>query len=151
MTTNFTRYQGETWRVVVSLEDSAGVPQILADESFAPLLYFSGVASLPGNDPVPIKFEYYAKKASESRVTGSGKSYRRLAGVYEVVLYISADDTSTMATGSWPYEVRMSEGVNPTGMDVTKTILKGSITIQGSTVDVSSGSSFTFETPDTPS
>jgi hypothetical protein len=45
----------------------------------------------------------------------------------------------------------MSDAADPSGLESTKTILEGKLTIEATTVDISTGSGFTFGTPATPS
>lgn len=177
--TNFTRSQGETWRVTISLEDSGCVPQQLADSSFVPSVYFSGLATKTGQTSVPIHFRYYPV---ETKTWGRGSNSSSDIGVYKLYAYIPSDEvgscsisthdnrascesnsgtwtvdaaaslltTSQMAAGSWKYEVRMSDASNPSNMESSKTILEGTLTIEASVLDISSGAGFIFGTPIVP-
>ena len=178
--TNFTRTQGETWRVTISLEDSDCVPQQLADSSLNPSVYFSGLATKTGSTSVPIKFQYYA---AETKTWGRGTNSSSATGVYKLYAYIPADEvgscsvsthtdrascesnsgtwtvdaaeslltTANMTAGDWTYEIRMSDAADPSGLESTKTILEGKLTIETTTVDISTGAGFTFGTPTSPS
>lgn len=177
--TNFTRTQGETWRVTISLEDSDCVPQQLADSSYAPSVYFSGLATKTGETSVPIKFQYHA---TETKTWGRGTNSSSATGVYKLYAYIPADEvgscsisghsdrasceaasgvwnvdaaaslltTANMATGDWAYEIRMSDAADPSNLESSKTILEGKLKIEATTVDISVGSSFNFSTPAAP-
>lgn len=177
--TNFTRSQGETWRITVSLEDSKGVPQQLADASFAPSVYFSGLATKTSETSIPILFRYHAV---ETVTYGRGSSKTSETGVYKVYAYIPADEvgscssalyedrvscesnagtwtvdagaslltTTNMSVGDWNYEIRMADASDTSNLESAKTLLEGLITIEASVVDISPGASFTFGTPTSP-
>lgn len=176
--TNFTRTQGETWRITLSLTDSDGVPQQLADASFVPSIYWSGVATKTGQTDVPVYFQYLD---SETITYGRGEE-TTVTGVYKLYAYIPADEvgscsdaqytdrvscevntetwtvdaaaslltTTQMVTGDWDYEIRMSDAIDPSNLESSKVLLYGTLTMEESTVDISAGSSFTFQTPSTP-
>ena len=177
--TNFTRTQGETWRVTISLEDKDCVPQQLASSTYAPSVYFSGMATKTGQTSIPIKFQYYP---TETKTWGRGAGAESASGVYKVYAYIPADEvgtcsvsgkydavscaaaggnwtvnnaqslltTANMQVGDWAYEIRMSDAANPSNLESTKSILEGTLTIEATTVDISAGSGFTFGTPVVP-
>jgi hypothetical protein len=177
--TNFTRSQGETWRITISLEDSCGVPQQLANSSFVPSVYFSGLATKVGQTSVPIHFRYYPV---ETKTWGRGSSSTSDIGVYNMYAYIPSDEvgvcsiathdnrascessggdwtvdvaaslltTSQMAAGGWTYEIRMADASNPSNLESSKTLLEGTIEIEASTLDISSGAGFVFSTPIAP-
>jgi hypothetical protein len=177
--TNFTRTQGETWRVTIGLEDSKCIPQMLANESLVPLVYFAGIATKTGQTSVPIKFQFLD---ASSKTIGRGTGSYKQQGVYQVYAYIPADEvgscsisdhkdrasceaaagtwtvdtaaslltTTKMAVGDWKYEIRMADTSDPANTQSSKTILEGNLTIEESVVDISAGSSFTFVAPDAP-
>jgi hypothetical protein len=155
------------------------VPQQLADSSFVPSVYFSGLATKDGQTSVPINFKYLEV---ETITWGRGSLSDSATGVYKLYAYIPADEvgscsiagnstqtacttaggtwtvdaaaslltTSKMSVGDWNYEIRMADAVDTSGLESSKTLLYGILTISASTVDISPGSSFNFDTPDTP-
>ncbi len=177
--TNFTRTQGETWRVTLEIEDSKCIPQMLASESLQPLVYFAGVATKTGQTSVPIRFQFLD---ASSKTIGRGTGSYKQSGVYQVYAYIPADEvgscsisahkdrvtceaasgtwtvdtaaslltTTNMAAGDWNYEIRTADSVDPSNAQSSKTVLEGTLTIEESVIDVSAGSSFTFTAPDAP-
>lgn len=177
--TNYTRTQGETWRITLELEDSKCVPQMLANESLEPLVYFAGVATKSGETDVPIRFQFLDVS---SRKVGRGTGSYNQQGVFQVYAYIPADEvgscsisthkdrasceaaagtwtvdtaasqltTTNMTAGKWSYEIRMADTVDPSNVQTSKTILEGTLTIEESVIDVSTGSSFNFVAPDAP-
>ena len=178
--TNFERAQGETWRITLSLEDSACVPQQIASSAFVPSVYFSGLATKTGQTSVPIKFQYYPV---ETKTWGRGSSGDTATGVYKFYAYIPSDEvgtcsiaghtnrvacaaatgtwtvnaaaslltTANMSAGIWDYSIRMSDAANPSNLESTKNILEGKLTIKESVIDVSAGTEISFEAPITPS
>jgi len=177
--TNFTRTRGETWRVTLELEDSNCIPQMLANSSLEPLVYFAGLATKSGQTSIPIKFQFLA---ASSKTIGRGTGSYKQQGVFQVYAYIPADEvgscsltahsdrasceagagvwttdtaaslltTTNMSSGDWRYEIRMADTIDPSNTQSSKTILEGSLTIEESVIDISSGSSFAFVAPDSP-
>ncbi len=177
--TNFTRTQGETWRITLEIEDSKCIPQMLANESLQPLVYFAGVATKTGQTSVPIRFQFLD---TSSKTIGRGTGSYKQLGVFQVYAYIPADEvgscsisthkdrgtceaaagtwtvdtaaslltTTNMATGDWNYEIRMADTVDPSNTQSSKTVLEGILTIEESVIDVSAGAGFTFAAPELP-
>ena len=145
--TNFERAQGETWRVLISLEDSNTLPLQLADESFVASLFFSGVAKKTGQTSIPILMQF---SQPETKTWGRGAQASTATGVYSFYAYLPADTTTSMEAGVWEYVIRMSDSENPSGLDSSKNILKGNLTITASVIDLSDGDAFEFNAPTTP-
>jgi len=175
-TTNFTIKQGETWSKVLTLENSDCVPTMLADLSSNPQMYFAGMATKTGESSIPIHFKY---GEVETRSHGRGSSKVIVTGIFDVRLYIPADEvgscsvagnstktecnsaagtwtvdasaslltTINMAVGEWDYEVRKGSALDVSDSETSETILHGTITVEESSLDLSSGSSFSFSTP----
>ncbi len=175
--TNFTIKQGETWSKVLNLEDSKCIPTVLADIDSSPNMYFAGMATKTGETSVPIYFKY---GLVETKKYGRGSKRKTVSGIFDVVLYIPADEvgscsiagndtrtecntaggtwtvnvsaslltTSKMSKGDWEYEIRRGVALDVSGAESSKTILYGIITIEESSLDLSSGSSFAFSIPD---
>lgn len=176
MATNFTRSQGETWRVTIDMEDENCVPIKIADSSKTPILYFAGVATKDGQIDVPI---YFKMQEVESRTYGRGTSRTNESGVFKVYAYIPADEvgscsdtaygdksscevaggtwavdaaaslltTAKMETGDWSYEIRVADAADISNLETSNTILEGTITIVDGPIDSTPGSSFIFSAP----
>ncbi len=174
--TNFTRSQGETWRIVLQMEDVDCVPTMIADASKSPLLYFAGIATKAGETSVPIFFKMHDV---ETKKYGRGSSRNIDDGVYKVYAYIPADEvgscsisehstrsscemnsgtwtvnaaaslltTSQMATGDWRYEIRVADAADISNLETANTILEGYLTIEDGPLDSAAGSSFVFSAP----
>jgi hypothetical protein len=174
--TNFTIKQGETWSKVLNLEDSDCVPTLLADLSSNPYMYFAGMATKTGETSVPVHFKY---GEVETKTYGRGSGRKTITGIFDVILYIPADEvgscsiagkntrtecssaggtwtvnaaaslltTTKMAIGNWNYEIRKGTALDVSGAESSETILYGIITIEESSLDLSTGSGFTFSTP----
>jgi len=91
-TTNFTIRQGETWSKVLNLEDSNCIPIILADVNRYPQMYFAGLVTKPGETSIPIRFKY---GEVETRTYGRGRSKRESVGIFDVRVYIPADEVGS--------------------------------------------------------
>jgi hypothetical protein len=174
--TNFTRSQGETWRITVEMEDAYCVPSMLADASKSPLLYFAGVATKSGQTTIPMHFKMHDV---ETKTHGRGNKRVTEHGVYKIYAYIPADEigscsitahsdkatcelnsgtwtvntaaslltTSKMETGDWRYEIRVADAMDISGLETANTILEGKLTILDGPLDSTPGSAFTFSAP----
>jgi hypothetical protein len=91
-TTNFTIKQGETWSKVLNLEDSDCVPTMLADFNSNPYMYFAGMATKTGETSVPVHFKY---GEVETKTYGRGNGRKTITGIFDVVLYIPADEVGS--------------------------------------------------------
>ncbi len=175
-TTDFTVKQGETWSKVINLEDSDCKVTLMADKNKVPNMYFAGMATKTGATSVPILFKY---GEVETRTQGRGSKRVTEQGVFDVILYIPADEvgscsvsgkdtqtecnsaggtwtvdaaaslltTTKMVAGVWSYEVRKASAIDVSGSETSETIMYGSLTVEESSLDISSGSSFNFSTP----
>lgn len=173
--TNYTKSQGETWRVTIQMEDANCVPIMIATAAKAPLLYFAGIATKSGQTDVPIHFKMFDV---ETKTSGRGSSRASSTGVFSVYAYIPADEigscsiaahttkstcvansgtwtvdtaaslltTATMNPGAWAYEIRVADSADVSGLESASTILEGTITIETGPIDTA-GSSFIFTAP----
>lgn len=176
-TTNFTIKQGETWSKVLNIESSDCIPSRISDTNGNPSMYFSGMAAKTGETSIPIRFKYgevetktYGRGSGRETVSGifdlivyipadevgycsvPGKTSRSeclsSSGSWTVSSSESLLTTINMAEGDWDYEIRKGESSNVSGPESSDTILHGTMTVEKSFLDLSSGSEFTFVSPD---
>ncbi len=145
--TNFTIRKGETWSKVLNLEDSNCVPTLLADLGSNPYMYFAGMATKSGETSVPIHFKY---GEVETKTSGRGSGKKTTTGIFEVILYIPADEVGSCsivgnntrtecnsAGGTWTVDV-------PASLLTTTNMAEGSWSYEvrkGSALDVSGAES----------
>jgi len=174
--TNFTRNQGEIFRITIDMEDNNCFPMEIADSNKNPLIFFAGVATKSGQTDVPIRFKM---QDVETVTYGRGSNRQTATGVFKVYAYIPADEvgscdlsqyenrtdceahggtwtvdanaslltTSNMAVGDWSYQIRIADADDVSNLEAAITILSGTLTITESEIDVSAGASFTFSAP----
>jgi len=174
--TNFTRSQGEILRMTIQLEDANCHPIMIADSNQSPYLYFAGIATKSGQTSVPFYFKQHEVESKtygrgKGRTTENGvwKVYAYIpadevgtcsisthdnradceaaTGTWTVDTAASLLTTATMQAGDWKYEIRVADAADISGLETSKTVLEGKLTIIDGPIDSTSGSSFTFSAP----
>lgn len=124
--TNYKFAQGESFNILISIENDEGKREPLGNPPSSHNYFFHGTAK-KGNEIVDIQFKY-APLTTEDGVESA----------YFINAYIPADnngdntkpDTLGMEAGTWQYVIRESAFQNPTGDNAVNIVISGELEVK---------------------